>query len=280
MSNRITLLDLGNISVESSFLVFARDIGSQATVKTFSFLITGDQIDPILIDTGFTNLEIIKRLGMSVTQQEEQTIEKQLFNHGLKIKDIRYILHTHLHVDHAGNDYLFPMNTTKVIVNRRELEFSVSGIMGGVYPPENIKHLIDRLHADNSLGLLDLELTGPDEILPGIVCERAGGHTDGSMNILVETDEGTACICGDVLYNIHDQVIVPHLQNNFVEPQTSANRSTASREEKAAIKKVLRHDIILPSHDYPAKLKHGKVIGRYMETIPGPQVQTIDLPKL
>jgi glyoxylase-like metal-dependent hydrolase (beta-lactamase superfamily II) len=34
--------------------------------------------------------------------------------------DVRYVMHTHLHIDHAGKDELFPMNTT-VLLNRREL---------------------------------------------------------------------------------------------------------------------------------------------------------------
>jgi hypothetical protein len=37
----------------------------------------------------------------------------------------------------------------------------------------------------------------------------AGAHTEGSMNIMVETAEGIAAICGDVIYDILDQVIEP-----------------------------------------------------------------------
>ena len=47
--------------------------------------------------------------------------------------------------------------STTVIMNRRELEFSASGIMGGQYPPEYVKHHIDRLHKPGALRLLDLE---------------------------------------------------------------------------------------------------------------------------
>ena len=96
-----------------------------------------------------------------------------------------------------------------MVTNRRELEYSASGLMGAQYPPEYVKHHIDRLHTPGALRLLDLELSGPDEILPGIVCEAAGGHTEGSMNVLVETDEGVACICGDIVYHVHDSLIDP-----------------------------------------------------------------------
>ena len=39
-----------------------------------------------------------------------------------------------LHIDHAGYDSEFPMDGTTVVINRRELEFSVSGLMGEQYP--------------------------------------------------------------------------------------------------------------------------------------------------
>ena len=173
--------------------------------------------------------------------------------HGVKINDVRWILHTHHHIDHAGQDSQFSMRQT-VVTNRRELEYSASGIMGGQYPAEYVKHHIDRLHTPGALRLLDLELSGPDEIAPGIVCEAAGGHTEGSMNILVETAEGTACICGDVVYDIQNQIVDPIYQVLDHEPQSTGNQGTSKRQERAAIKKALNSGtFLLPIHDYPAR---------------------------
>jgi glyoxylase-like metal-dependent hydrolase (beta-lactamase superfamily II) len=112
-------------------------------------------------------------------------------------------------------------------MNRRELEFSASGLMGPQYPPEYVKHHIDRLHRAGALRLLDLELSGPDEILPEIVCEVAGGHTEGSMNILVETREGTACICGDIVYDVQNSLVEPYHVMLEREPQVTGNHGLA-----------------------------------------------------
>ncbi len=163
--------------------------------------------------------------------------------------DVRWILHTHHHIDHAGQDARFPMAQT-VITNRRELEYSASGIMGGQYPPEYVKHHIDRLHTPGALRLLDLELSGPDEISPGIVCEAAGGHTEGSMNINVETADGTACICGDVIYDIQNQIVDPLHQVLDYEPQSTGNQGTheaprAGRDQEGA----QLGDVRAPLHD-------------------------------
>jgi glyoxylase-like metal-dependent hydrolase (beta-lactamase superfamily II) len=160
-----------------------------------------------------------------------------------------------------------------VITNRRELEYSASGIMGGQYPPEYVKHHIDRLHTPGALRLLDLELSGPDELFPGIVCEAAGGHTEGSMNILVETAEGTACICGDVIYDIQHQIVEPIYQVLDYEPQSTGNQGTSKREERAAIKKALNSGtFVLPIHDYPARVSHGRILSRLTgDSVPGPE---------
>jgi glyoxylase-like metal-dependent hydrolase (beta-lactamase superfamily II) len=202
-------------------------------------------------------------------------IENQLMRHGVRMGDVRFVAHTHLHIDHAGKDDLFPMNTTAVI-NRRELEYSVSGIMHPQYPAPDIKHLIDRLHAKGALRLLDLEISGPTELIPGVTCEAAGAHTEGSMNVHVQTAEGLATICGDVIYDFNDQIVEPFRQIHDGEPQTTGNHSNSKRAEKGAIKKLLNSSrFLLPVHDRPARIEGGTVVARLGDAVPGPTVQTV-----
>lgn len=268
MTYEIKLLDILDIELEASFLVLARGMGTTVRVKTWSYLILGGD-DPIIVDTGASEPEIMERLGMTGIQTPEMTLDAQLAKHGVKMDDVRWILHTHHHVDHAGQDDRFPKAT--VITNRRELEYSASGIMGGQYPPEYVKHHIDRLHTPGAMRLLDLELSGPDELFPGLVCEAAGGHTEGSMNILVETVEGTACICGDVIYDIQNQIVDPIYQVLDYEPQSTGNQGTSKRQERAAIKKALNSGVfVLPIHDWPARVQAGRVLTRLCgDSVPG-----------
>jgi glyoxylase-like metal-dependent hydrolase (beta-lactamase superfamily II) len=163
-----------------------------------------------------------------------------------------------------------------VVINRRELEYSVSGLMHPQYPLPDIKHLIDRLHTKGALRLLDLEVAGMTEIIPGVRCDFAGGHTEGSMNVHVDTADGLAIICGDVIYDINDQIIEPMRQLQDFEPQVTGNHGTTKRQEKAAMKKVLNAArYILPVHDRPAKLEGGVVIGRLHDAVPGPVTQSL-----
>jgi glyoxylase-like metal-dependent hydrolase (beta-lactamase superfamily II) len=270
-THEIRLLSLIDVELESSFLVLAHNIGIVTRVPTWGILILGNPAGPILVDTGASSAGIMQRLGMNGYVTEEMRLENQLAAQGLAIEDVAAVLHTHCHIDHAGQDERFPL-TTPVVMNRRELEFSASGLMGGQYPAEYVKHHIDRLHTPGALRLLDLDLSGPDEIFPGIVCEPAGGHTEGSMNILVLTAEGTACICGDVIYDVQNQIADPWHQVLAYEPQTTGNHSMTKRQEKAAIKKALNSGtFVLPLHDYPARVESGRIVARLKQEIPGPE---------
>jgi glyoxylase-like metal-dependent hydrolase (beta-lactamase superfamily II) len=274
MSLEIKLLDYGDIELESSFLVLARDCGRTRRVPVYGFLIMGGRY-PIVVDTGYRDNAIMETLGMRGLQFHENMIERQLARHGVKVGDVRYVLHTHLHIDHAGKDEHFPMNTT-VVVNRREMECSVSGLMHPQYPKPDIQHLIERLHTRNALRFEDLELSGPVEIMPGVILEAANAHTEGSMNVHVQTSEGIATICGDVIYDFNDQIVEPVYQISANEPQVTGNHAGSKRAEKAAIKKLLNSSrFLLPVHDKPAKIESGQVVGRLDMQVPGPVTQTV-----
>ncbi len=274
MALEIHLLDYGDIELETSFLVLGHECGRVRRVPVYGFLILGGAY-PVVVDTGYRDNAIMESLGMRGLQFHENMIENQLAKHGLKLGDIRYILHTHLHIDHAGKDDLFPMNTT-VVLNRRELECSVSGLMHPQYPQPDIKHLIDRLHTQDALRFLDLEISGTEEIMPGVYCEAANAHTEGSMNVIVETAEGIANICGDVIYNFNDQIVNQVRQTQFMEPQVTGNHAGSKRAEKGAIKKLLNHStFLLPVHDKPAKVEHGRIVGRLEQQVPGPITESL-----
>ena len=136
MALEIKILDYGDIELESSFLVLGRDCGRTRRVPVYGFLVLGGTW-PIVVDTGYRSNQIMETLGMRGMQSHENMIENQLKKHGLKLGDVRYVLHTHLHIDHAGKDDLFPMNTAvgHQQARARILRFrpDASAIPGGRY---------------------------------------------------------------------------------------------------------------------------------------------------
>lgn len=274
MSLEIKVLDYGDIELESSFLVLGHNCGRVKRVPVYGFLILGGKY-PVLVDTGYRDNAIMESLGMRGLQFHENMIENQLARHGVKPGDIRYICHTHLHIDHAGKDDKFPMNTT-VVVNRREMECSVSGLMHPQYPKPDIQHLVERMHTPGALRFEDLELTGEIELIPGVTLEAANAHTEGSMNVHVQTAEGRATICGDVIYDINTQIVEPYHQTQDHEPQVTGNHAGSKRAEKAAIKRLLNSsDFLLMVHDKPAKVVDKQIAGRLDMQVPGPMVASL-----
>jgi len=243
MVYEIKLLDLIDIDLEASFLVLGRGMGTLTRVKTWGCLILGGD-DPILVDTGAMNTEIMGRLGMTGFISEEQRLENQLARYGVKIDDVRWVMHTHHHIDHAGQDDRFTKAT--VITTRRELEYSASGIMGEQYPAEYVKHHIDRLHTPGAMRLLDLDYSRPEENFP-----RFGGASlTATQHHLVEP-----------IYQVLDY-----------EPQSTGNQGTSKRQERGAIKRALNSGtFVIPIHDYPARVDHGRIVSRLGDSIPGPE---------
>lgn len=174
MALKIHPINLGNMQLDSSGLVMFRNPGEQVTIPVLGFLITGGE-EPILVDTGSRSVEQYAAFGLPYEVTPEMTLEYHLAQHGLRMKDIRHILHTHAHIDHVGMTDRFPM-TTMVGISRRELEFAASGIMGPLmYTAADTKHLIDRLHTRGAIRLFDVDGTFEEEVIPGVAVRLSGG---------------------------------------------------------------------------------------------------------
>jgi glyoxylase-like metal-dependent hydrolase (beta-lactamase superfamily II) len=265
----IRVLSLGEIEADASIVVLGREPGVTARVPMLAHLILGGE-RPILVDTGIRAPEMLERLGMRGFRDAEHELDHQLGLHGFGVGDIGLVLNTHLHLDHCGQNHRFPLSTP-VVVNRRELEFAASGLEGPIYAPEEVKHMIVRQNAPGALRPLDLELSGPVELVPGIRCMPAGGHTEGSMMVLVDTAEGVACICGDIVYDVHDQLVEPLGQVTAGEPTPVGYTPMSRRAEVAAMKRALGLGaFLLPIHDWPARVEGGRVVGRLRDRVPGP----------
>lgn len=242
-------------------------MGEKLPGAVYCFLITGENISPILVDTGIKEdqIDMMHRLGMNFIQPEEMALKYQLKSLGYTPEDIKLIIHTHLHIDHSGNDFQFP--NARILIARKEMMWSVSGLQGAQYPPENITYLVNQLHVPGKVRLID----GDMELVPGIRLELTEAHTYGSMIIKVNTKDGLVIICGDIVYNEELQC-----RKNKIFPEVEAyNQGDFEKfgdhpsgnfvnlwAAVAGVQKVLREaDILLPSHDLAVEKKYGKVIG-------------------
>jgi len=158
----------------------------------------------ILVDTGSRNeIELIRNLQ----------------NFGLTPKDIDYVINTHLHLDHVGNDHLFK----KVIVHEAELNYSLKH-----YP---------RPFVDYILSLPIEKIKDEVELTRGIKIIETPGHTPGSISVVIESDK-TIVACGDA---------IPTEENyrKWVPPRINVD-STLAMESMKKIEKIA--DVIITGH--------------------------------
>ena len=112
--------------------------------------------------------------------------------------------------------------------------------------------------------------------MPGVRLEAAGAHTEGSMNVHVDTADGLATICGDVIYDFNDQIVTPfHEISDHGAAHHRQSRRLQARREGADQEAAVERAYLLPVHDRPAKIEHGLVTGRMHDAVPGPVVQSL-----
>jgi len=207
---KIYLLDFGMLSAEKGWfvpdpaMVFERGIPKQAT--WIDIPVPGALIEHkdgiVLFDTG-VHPEAAEKWPKPVFNvfpvtgfTNENTIENQLKKVGFTTKDIHFVVFSHLHLDHAGQAYVFMEHKTPFIVHKKELQTALYRIWmgkGGAYVELDIMAL-----KGANWFIFDGEYL---EILPGIELYFSGGHTPGHIIMKVNTDEGNSYIfTGDFVH--------------------------------------------------------------------------------
>ena len=234
MSLSIHPLDLGDLEVDASFVNWQTGCGTNSWFPTTAWLIQGAE-RPILVDSSFRSVEdALSHQGLTARRSQQQTLEYQLGKHGLKPGDIGYLLHTHVHMDHSGQDILLP--NAKILLQRRELQHAAAPNIYPVpfYDRLNVARLVNDLW--NRVEILDGEV----EPFPGIRCVPMPGHTPGHQAIYVATQSGTAIVCGDAAMNVAvnvDKQVPPGYLDNMADVMSGLRK--LQREGKH----------ILPTHD-------------------------------
>ncbi len=150
----------------------------------------------VLIDTGIGNKEsgkFIDIYGVENAGQNGRTkLEDALRELGHGPEDIRWVINTHLHFDHAGGDLsreglAFPR--ARYVVQKRELDFArhTNERTAGSYLPHNFEGVPFEL------------IDGETEILPGIRGLPTPGHVPYHQSILLESGGEKACFVADLV---------------------------------------------------------------------------------
>jgi glyoxylase-like metal-dependent hydrolase (beta-lactamase superfamily II) len=241
MTLTIHPLDLGDLELDTSFVNWQTNCGVKHWYPTTAWLITGGE-RPVLVDSSFRSAEDAHSMqGLTARRADHQTLGHQLGRHGVRTEDIGYLIHTHVHMDHAGQDHLIP--NARILVQRAELQNAAAPNIYPIpfYDRLNVARLVDQLW--NRVDILD----GEAEPLPGLRCVPMPGHTPGHQAVYVATHSGMSIICGDAAMNVATNV----------ELMVAPGFLDSMSDTMSGLRKLKREGThILPTHDPEVFLKY------------------------
>lgn len=182
-------LEIGRRKADSALFLYLTDFGVEIEIAYRLWLLRGPA-GVVVVDTG-PPLEEAHRRGITRVRE----VDAALAEAGVAATEVRTIVLTHLHWDHAANAAKFPNAT--YLAQRREIEFF--GSHAREHPAMNrfFSHqaYLGQLIEQGRIRPVD----GDQEIASGLTAIRVGGHTPGSQMLVVDTKEGTAVITGDAI---------------------------------------------------------------------------------
>jgi N-acyl homoserine lactone hydrolase len=131
----------------------------------------------------------------------EQEIGPQLEDIGIKGNEVRQVILTHMHTDHAGGLYNFPKSEIVIMKQAYDLARGFRGMLRGFLP--------HRLPSWLSPTLIDLSNEGYGPFAKSLKMTEAGdiilvptsGHTEAHISIILKTRDVNYFFAGDTSYN-------------------------------------------------------------------------------
>jgi glyoxylase-like metal-dependent hydrolase (beta-lactamase superfamily II) len=173
----------------------------------------------------------------------DQEIGPQLRRLGLSPDDVRWVVLTHLHTDHAGGLAHFPKS--EFLVSRTELRHA-SGLLGRTrgYLPHRWPHWFSPTPIDFTPTLSSpAHAARPLTSAGDVTLLATPGHTPGHVSVTVDLDDHLVLFAGDASYTQNLML------DGLADGVTNDERTT--RDTLAGLRALAhsRPTIYLPSHD-------------------------------
>ena len=170
--------------------------GARVRLPVSAYLVRLDDGAHLLVDTGMhrghvADADLAWRGTTSQGElrgvmRAEDTVTHRLGELGLTPGDVAYVVNTHLHFDHAGDNDLFPH--ARFFVQRAQVDFARDN-------PDYPGRFWDLPQLDYEL------LDGPAEVAPGVRVLPTPGHTPGHQSVIVTLPRtGTMIVAGDAVH--------------------------------------------------------------------------------
>lgn len=170
---------------------------------------------------------------------QRDLVLRGLARHGLTPGDVTDVLLTHSHWDHSVNWVMFPK--ARIVIGAGELAWSLTEPWGTTPVPELYMIELDR-------SLKAVRVAAGDEVLPGVTCHEAPGHTPGHLVFVLSGADRDLILTGDAAKN---RAEILSLEADMTYDPAVSRRSM---EAIWTLWRARAGTILVPGHDIPMVL--------------------------
>jgi len=207
MKMKAYILYLGDMYSDSTYSVLADTYANAANpdaphrmghTPSSAILIEHPEAGWIIYDTGmpdypqgvWTN-SIID--AVIIEKPEGTRMVEQLALVGVKPEDIKYVINSHMHMDHTGNDHLFA-ETAEFFVSKEDAAQAYRMVLGSSNREEHGWYIKDEVLLNRKkVTYIDRDT----ELFPGVEVVLLPGHTPAVMGLVLHLEGGTIIFTSD-----------------------------------------------------------------------------------
>ena len=225
----------GELELDQGWLTAMTNVGTMIDIPVPMYIIDHPR-GLVIFDTGMS-VNVVPDNGAEYwgpvsqafipTMTRDQGIDERLKQIGKSVSDVKYVIHSHFHLDHAGNISMFP-NATH-IVRKAELK--------NAWWPEQFQraaYVLDDYMETRNFNFIelteDLDLFGDG----AIELIDTKGHTQGHQSLIVRLpNTGTVILAADAAYMPENlQGTVPGIVWNVQEAMEAIERMKLIRDRE------------------------------------------------
>lgn len=215
---KLMQLSVGKIELDKGFMTAMVDVGTKIKIPVPAYVIQHPR-GLVLFDTGMNQATADGNCAnywgqglcgaFNSMQSRDEVIDRQLKAAGFDVADVKYVVYSHFHLDHAGNIKMFP--NAKHVVQKAELR--------AAWWPEKFQRAAYVLKDYDSTRDYDFIQVEGDFDLFGdgtIVLLDTKGHTQGHQSLQVKLkNTGTVLLAADAIYTAENEAgVIPGITWN------------------------------------------------------------------
>ena len=200
-------------------------------------VIDGDR--KILVDTGAGNIgyitDVRMKHGDKFYLREVSSVPAALAEMDIAPEDIDIVINTHLHWDHCGGNKLFP--AARFFIPEADVALALAAPCWAPHFFAGMRSCVTDIAGNAPLVSRDMSITDNIRLV------WLGGHTPGSLGVLIDTEErGTVALAGDVVCKYEN------LDNDWIGPAGNIWDVTEMVNAVTLLRGISNE--IVPSHDW------------------------------